>query len=34
MKTHLLLSALAFAVLALALGGWIVQSLRRPPKLA
>jgi hypothetical protein len=34
MKTHFLLTALAFAVLALALGGWVVQSLRRPPALA
>jgi hypothetical protein len=30
MKTHLILTALAFAVLALAFGGWLVQSLRRP----
>jgi hypothetical protein len=30
MKTHLVLTALAFAVLALALGAWVVQGLRRP----
>jgi hypothetical protein len=34
MKQHFLITALAFAVLALALGGWLVQSVRRPPKLA
>jgi hypothetical protein len=34
MKTNLLLTVLAFAVLVLALGGWVVQSLRRPPALA
>jgi hypothetical protein len=34
MKTNLVLTILAFAVLALALGGWVVQSLRRPPALA
>jgi len=38
MKTHFLLAALAFAVLALALGGWLVQALapgaRREPRAA
>jgi len=29
MKTNALLTALAFAVLALALGGWVVQGVRR-----
>jgi hypothetical protein len=27
MKWHIVIAALAFAVLALALGGWLVQSL-------
>jgi hypothetical protein len=34
MKTNVVLTVLAFAVLALALGGWVVQSLRHPPALA
>jgi hypothetical protein len=38
MKAHILITALAFAVLALALGGWLVQSLvpgaRRGPRAA
>jgi hypothetical protein len=38
MKTHFLLTALAFAVLALALAGWLVQVLvpraRREPRTA
>jgi hypothetical protein len=32
MKLNLLLAALAFAVLALALSGWLVQSVRRRPR--
>jgi hypothetical protein len=34
MKQHLVLTALAFAVLALALAGWLVQGVRRPPRAA
>jgi hypothetical protein len=31
-KPTLLVAALAFAVLMLALGGWLVQALRWPPR--
>jgi hypothetical protein len=34
MKQHLILTALAFAVLALALSGWLVQSVRQTPRAA
>jgi hypothetical protein len=33
MKLNLLLAALAFAVLLLALSGWLVQGARRRPRL-
>jgi hypothetical protein len=34
MRQHFLITALAFAVLALALGGWLVQGVRRPVRFA
>jgi hypothetical protein len=33
MKLHLLVATLAFGVLLLALGGWLVQGLRSTPRL-
>jgi hypothetical protein len=31
MKLHLFITVAALALIALALGGWVVQAIRRPP---